>query len=188
MYKSFFSILSASLIIAGLARAEVTVYQIDPVHSGVSFKVRHHFTKVPGSFATFGGEIHYDADDLAKSKVIATIDAASVNTNSERRDNHLRGEDFFETVTHPEISFESTRWEALGGSKYKVNGDLTMVGKTVPVELAVEFLGEGEGNRGIISGWDATTTLDRDQWGITYGPGIIGDEIAVEINIQAKKQ
>lgn len=188
MHKPIFSFLSASLIIAGLAQAEVAVYQIDPVHSGVSFKVRHHFTKVPGNFATFGGEIHFDAANLAQSKVIATIDAASVDTNSERRDNHLRGEDFFKTENHPEITFESTQWEALGGNKYKVMGDLTMVGKAVPVELEVEFLGEGEGNRGIISGWDVTTTLDRDQWGITYGPGIIGDEVAVEINIQAKKQ
>lgn len=186
--QSLLAVLAATFLAASHAAAEVATYTIDPVHSGVGFKIRHHFTKVPGNFAEFSGTIHFDAENPSASSVEATIAAASVDTNSDKRDGHLRSDDFFKVATYPEITFKSTSWKKVGENQFEVVGDLTMVGQTHPVTLAVEFLGEGPGNRDtVISGWDISGSLDRTDWGITYGPGIVGNEVAIEISVEAKK-
>ncbi len=174
--------------ITALAHAETATYEIDPVHSGVLFKVQHFFTTVPGSFGQFGGTIHFDKEDVGNSRVEATIQTASIATHNEQRDGHLQSDDFFGAESHPTITFTSTSWDERGEDLYKVTGDLTMAGKTAPASLQVQFLGEGPGNQdSTISGWEITTTLERSKWGIDFAAGMIGDEVEVEIFIQAKK-
>ncbi|MGJ3241570.1 MAG: YceI family protein [Opitutales bacterium] len=164
------------------------VYVIDPVHSGISFKIRHFFTKVPGSFGNFEGKIKVDRENIANSKVMAAVTVASINTNNQDRDEHLRSDDFFGVESHPEATFTSTQWEQIDGNTFKVTGDLTLMGTTQPVTLDVELLGFGEGRNGaMLAGWDATTTLDRTDWGMSSNP-VLGDEVDITINIQAKKQ
>ncbi len=168
------------------AFAQVETYKIDPVHSSVSFGVRHFFTKVPGSFAKFSGTISVDRADLEKSSTQAAIEVSSVDTQNAKRDGHLASPDFFQTATFPAITFKSTAWKKTGEKTYDVTGDLTLKGVTKPVTLKVTSLGFGPGNGNAqLSGWEGTTTLNRKDFGITYGEGIVGAEVEVSINIEA---
>ncbi|MEM9227245.1 MAG: YceI family protein [Verrucomicrobiota bacterium] len=175
-----------------MTSAEVVIYNIDPGHSQVGFKIRHFFNKVPGSFSDFTGEIHVDKSDMSKSKVKATIKPASIDTGNTDRDEHLLEDDYFDTAKFTTIEFESTEWVPTGENTYDVKGNLTMLGVTKPVVLKTTYLGEQEGvgpYEGLmVNGWEATTTLDRTEFGMESGV-ILGDEVDVELSIQghAKK-
>jgi len=168
--------------------AETLVYKIDPVHSGSRFKIRHFINRVPGTFGTFSGEIHFDKAAPENSKAVATLQVASVDTRNDRRDAHLLNEDFFKADQHPLIEFTSTEWAATGENTFKVKGLLKMVGAEHPVELDVTFLGEVEGRGVIRSGWEGAATIDRTRWGITYGGPAVGNEVQIELNIQAHRE
>ena len=184
MNKTLSLILSSALLPV-LAFAAQETYRIDPVHSGVSFSIRHFFTKVPGSFGTFSGELVFDKENLANTVATGEIDVASVNTHNADRDKHLMNDDFFSADRFPKMTFRSTNWKALGENQYEVLGDLTIRDVTKPVTLAVQLLGMGEGMGGKqISGWDASVTIDRREWGITYGQGVVGNEVEITLNIQ----
>jgi polyisoprenoid-binding protein YceI len=179
--------LSSGLI--SVAPAAVETYVIDPVHSSVGFKVRHFLTKVPGSFTTFSGTITVDRDNLENSSVVAKIDVGSVTTGTEKRDNHLKSPDFFDVAKFDSITFTSTSWKKTGDATFDVTGDLTIHGVTKSVVLKVDLLGFGPGMMGAqLSGWDATTTIDRTDFGVD-GPAMLGkalgNEVAVTISIEA---
>lgn len=169
------------------ASAEVVEYTIDPVHSGINFKIRNFVSKVPGAFTEFEGKIHYDKENPANSKVTASINAGSVDTRNQKRDGHLANEDFFDIAKFPTIEFSSTEWTKTGDGTYIVTGTLTMLGVDKPVELEVSFLGEMQARRNTVSGWEVKTVLDRSDWGMTYGSPATSLEVEVEINIQARR-
>lgn len=175
---------------AASAQAKVETYTIDESHSSVKFSIRHFVAKTTGNFSDFEGTLKIDRDDMTKSTVEATIKIPSVDTDNNKRDQHLQEDDYFDSKKHPLMTFKSTRWEKAGGDKnFKVTGDLTMRGITREVVLDVELLGFGEGMRGAyLSGWEATTTLDRTAWGVTGGQPAVGDEVEVTINIEAIRQ
>lgn len=179
---------SAALALAVLstASAAVETYKIDPAHSSVGFTVRHFFTKVPGVFGKTTGTIKVDRDNMEQSSVEATIDVASVNTREEKRDAHLKNKDFFLVEQFPTMTFKSKSWKKTGEDTFDVTGDLTIKDKTKEVVLKVKLLGFGPGARGAqLSGWEAKTTLDRRDFGITYGQGVVGNEVDVSIDIEA---
>ncbi|WP_269524695.1 YceI family protein [Coraliomargarita parva] len=176
---------------AGLQAAEkIETYKIDPVHSSVKFSIRHFVAKTSGSFGQFEGTITVNRDDLTKSSVEAVIQVASVDTANEKRDAHLKTDDFFGAESHPIISFRSTKWEATDDEdEFEVTGELRMHGMTKEVTLEVELLGFGEGMQGAyLSGWEVTTEIDRTGWGITGGQPAVGDEVEITINIEAIRQ
>jgi polyisoprenoid-binding protein YceI len=194
MNKTFLSIALASLV-AATAQAHnhapgVETYAIDTAHSSVKFSIRHFVAKTTGNFAEFSGTIKVDRENLTKSSVEATIKIPSVDTDSEKRDAHLQEDDYFGAAANPMMTFKSTKWEATESeNKFKVTGDLTIRGITKPVVLDVELLGFGEGMGGAyLSGWEATTTLDRTEWGINGGQPAVGTEVDVTINIEAIRQ
>ncbi len=175
-----------SFVLAATAHAAPRTFQADPAHSGVTFKIRHFFTTVPGSFGEFDASITYDADDPAKSSAEAEIKVGSVDTNNDKRDTHLKDEDFFDAGKNPTLTFKSTKWEKTGENQFQVTGDLTMAGKTHPVTLDVTLLGMKENKDGVlVSGWEAEATLDRRDWDISYGQGVVGNEVNIEIFVQA---
>ena len=188
MKKHIIALLVAGLFSALIANAEKTVYTIDTVHSGISFKIRHFINKVPGAFDSFSGEIHFDKETPANSKVVATIDVASVDTRNGDRDAHLQNEDFFKASEFPQISFTSTEWKVVDEDTFAVTGMLSILGVEKEVTLDVEFLGEVEGRGTIRSGWEGTTTIDRRDWGMGYGTPAVGAEVEVELNIQAHRK
>ena len=170
-------------------------WDIDPVHSEVSFSVRHMMvSKVRGRFGTFEGHIVTAADPLASS-VTATIDLSSIDTNDANRDGHLRSADFFDVDTHPKMSFQSTKVSP-GGDGYTVTGDLTLHGVTKSVTLKVEVNGFGpDPFGGVRAGFTATTEISRKEFGIEFnmalpdGVGVVvGDKVQVLIEAEAVLQ
>jgi polyisoprenoid-binding protein YceI len=179
---SFLGLLASS-------QAAVETYKIDPVHSSVGFSIRHFFTNVPGVFSKFSGTITVDRDHLENSSVTATIEVASVDTHTEKRDNHLRSPDFFDAAKFPTMTFKSTAWKQTGEGVFDVTGDLTIKDVTKPVVLKVKLLGFGPGMQGaMLSGWDVSTTLNRNDFGITTFPKVLGDDVGIAIGVEADLQ
>jgi polyisoprenoid-binding protein YceI len=175
------------------ARADDT-YKIDPVHSSISFKVRHFFSYVNGSFKKFEGTITVDPDHPEKSSVTATIDAASVDTQNEKRDEDLRSDHFFEVAKYPTITFKSKSVKQTGADSGDILGDLTMHGVTKEITLHVKFLGKGKGMGGKpISGWQVTPEpIKRSDYGLNWskmveGTAVVGEDVTVSIDIEADK-
>lgn len=183
--KILTSLLALCTLTATSAFAQVETYDIDTAHSGVSFKIRHFFGKVPGSFGKFSGTLIIDRENMENSSTEAAITVASVDTNNDDRDDHLEQDDYFNAAKFPTITFKSTKWEKTGDTTFKIHGDLTMMGKTKPVVLDANLLGFGEGRRGqYLTGWEATTTIDRTAWGFTAGQPAVGAEVEIELNIE----
>ncbi|GAA3855114.1 YceI family protein [Saccharothrix violaceirubra] len=163
---------------------------IDPVHSDVSFVVRHlGVSKVRGHFSAFEGTIVTGADPLT-STVTATIETASVDTRNGQRDAHVRGDDFLDADNHPELTFVSTGVRAVDGG-FLVDGDLTLRGVTKTVTLELEPNGFGDGMQGgKVAGFSASTEINRRDFGVTGGPAgaVVGDKITILLEIEATLQ
>lgn len=178
--------LTALLALASAAFADT--WKIDPRHSSVNFSVKNFFVPVEGSFKIQEGSIAFDPANVGASSVEAVIAVNSVNTQDADRDKHLNNQDFFLTDKFPTATFKSTSWTAAGENKFTVTGDLTIKDVTKPVTLDVELLGSGPGPRGgTISGWQATTKINRNDWGISFGKSI-ADTVTITVNIQGVKQ
>ena len=169
--------------------AEIETYKIDPTHSSIIFKIRHFFTPIPGRFPNFAGIIKLDREDASNNYVEATIKVAAIDTNDKKRDGHLQSEDFFQADKYPEIVYKSTRWESIEKNRYRVTGDLTMLDTTQSIVMDVRLNGSGDNGRGkFLTGWEASTSLDRTDYGISYMQGILGTEVQIEITVEAVKQ
>ena len=177
--------------------ASAVTWEIDPSHSAVEFSVRHMMvSNVRGQFTKFAGSIDVDPAAPAGATVKATIEAASVDTRSEKRDEHLRSPDFFDTAKFPQITFVSKSIQAAGDKKWKLTGALTLHGVTKDVVLDVEGpSGEVKDPWGNMrTGARATTTINRKDFGISFaktidGGGLmVGDEIAVTLEIEAMRK
>ena len=166
-------------------------WTIDPVHTDVSFSVRHIMvSKVRGRFATFEGEIVTGENPL-DSTVNATVDLRSIDTNNEQRDDHIRSTDFFDVETHPAMTFRSTGVSP-DGDGFVVEGDLSLHGVTRRVPLHLEVNGFGQDPYGgTRAGFSATTELNRKDFGIDTnipldgGGVVIGDKIQVSLEVEA---
>jgi polyisoprenoid-binding protein YceI len=171
-------------------------YQIDPAHSSAHFTVRHMMvTNVHGGFKKVTGSVTYDPQNPAASTVQAEIDAASINTNDEQRDTHLRTADFLDVEKFPTITFRSTKVEAAGEGEFKITGDLTIHGVTRPVVLNVEGPApEGKDPWGNTrTGATATTKIKRSDFGLTWnaaletGGILVGDDLKIELDLSLIK-
>ncbi len=166
-------------------------WQIDAVHSDVSFSVRHMMvSKVKGRFGSFSGTL-VTAENPLESSVTATIDATSIDTNQEQRDAHIKSADFFEVEKYPTIDFASTGVEADGGD-YILHGNLTIKGNTKPVDLKLELGGFGpDAYGGTRAGFTATTEISRKEFGVDIqvpmdgGGVVVGDKITITLEIEA---
>ena len=171
-----------------------TTWNLDPSHSELVFKVKHlMITNLKGEFRKMNASIEMIGDDLSTAKAKVTIDAASVFTNDENRDKHLRGADFFDVEQHPEILFESTSF--LGNSSdCKLTGNLTIKGVTKPVNLSVEFGGANKDPWGHEKmGFSLTGTINRKDWGLNWnaaleaGGVLVSDEVRIAAEVQFVK-
>jgi polyisoprenoid-binding protein YceI len=173
-----------------------TVWKIDPSHSVVEFAVKHMmFATVKGRFATFEGEIITHPEDPTEGEVNVVIDAGSIDTRDEKRDEHLRSNDFFGSGDHPQLVFRGTRVEHIPGPAFRVHGDLTMKGVSRPVTLDATFNGSGVNPWGqTVASWSASTEIDREEWGINFnaaletGGVLVGTRIKLNLEVEAAKQ
>ena len=185
-----FRTLLAALALAALPALAQDTYKIDPVHSEVSFKVRHLLAKVSGRFTKFSGTIKVDPADISKSSVEVTIDAASITTDNEARDKHLKSADFFDVAKHPTILFKSTAVKEVAKGKLEITGDFTLRGTTKHLSFPISNAGTQSGMKpgSVVAGFiDGALTINRRDYGVNYGPGIVGDEVAITLNIEAGK-
>jgi polyisoprenoid-binding protein YceI len=178
------------LALAALPALAQDTYKIDPVHSEVSFKIRHMLAKVSGRFTKFSGEIKVDTKDISKSSVAVSIDAASINTDNEMRDGHLKKPDFFDVEKYPVITFKSTSVKEVAKGKLEVTGDFTLRGVTKRITFPITNAGTQPGMKPgtVVAGFvDGALSINRSDYGITYGAGMVGDEVAISLNVEANK-
>ncbi|MGQ0642421.1 MAG: YceI family protein [Gemmatimonadaceae bacterium] len=180
---------------ASVAAQTADTWTIDPNHTAAQFAVRHLLVStVRGQFDKVQGTIQMVGNDLSTIAVNVTIDAASVNTRVQMRDDDLRSANFFDVATYPTITFVSKKSEPSGAGKFKLTGDLTIHGVTKEVVLDVEGptppLNQGQSQR---IGASATTKINRHDFDLRYNRAVeaapvVGDEITITIDIEATKR
>lgn len=174
------------------APAQADTYKVDPAHAFAMFKVSHFgWSNNWGRFNDVTGSIDFDKADVTKSKVSITIKTASVDTNHDKRDAHLRSPDFFNAKEFPEMKFVSTKIDKTGDKTANVTGNLTLLGVTKPVTLSVTWNKEGPHFRNkdkIHTGFSATGTIKRSDFGMKKFVPAIGDTITLFLDVEAIKQ
>ena len=175
------------------AQTSTGTYAIDPTHSRIGFVARHAMvTKVRGSFNEFEGTGHFDAADPSRSSLQLTIRAASIDTRNADRDGHLRGNDFFDMETYPEITFASTAVEQVDPVTFRVTGDLTIKGTTKPVSVDLEYTGTARdpfGNTRL--GLEGSTVVNRKDFGLNWnapldtGGVLVSEKVTLEFEVSA---
>jgi polyisoprenoid-binding protein YceI len=161
-------------------------YVIDPTHSSLNFVVRHLLaSKVRGSFTEFEGTIVI-GDSPETSSVNGTVQAASITTNQEQRDEHLRSGDFLEASTHPTLTLVSKRITPQRGERFELVADLTIRGVTKEVTFDLELLGHGKGMAPdtTVVGFEATTSIDRRDFGVSFNMPLDGGGFAVSNKVE----
>lgn len=167
-------------------------WKFDKAHTSLSFVARYLMvTKVRGRFADFEGTLHI-GETPEQSSVEVSIDAASIQTDNETRDEHLRSPDFLAVERFPKLAFKSTKVERTGDTSLRVTGDLTIRDVTRPVILDAEFEGTTKGMRGDTRvGFSATTEIDREDWDVMWnmaletGGVVVGRRVQIELEVQA---
>ena len=173
-------------------RTATSTWTIDPAHSVVEFAVKHLMVSTfKGHFRSLEGTVHLDEDNPANSSVAASIDVASVDTQTPDRDAHLRSDDFFNAERYPKMTFRSTRVERVDGTNWKVTGELTIRDVTKEVVLDTEYEGrivDPWGNERI--GFPARTEWSRKEFGVRWnaaietGGVVVGDKVRISLNIE----
>ncbi len=195
--KKIIASISTIIALALPAFAFASTWTIDPDHSNIGFKVKHLMvSNVKGSFDKHTGTVEINDQDITKSKVEVSIDTSSINTNVQKRDEHLRSADFFDVAKYPTMTFVSKKVAKAGKDKLKVTGDLTLHGVTKQVVLDVAPLSRESkdpwGN--IRRGTTATTKIDRKDFGLTWnkaletGGVLVGDEVTITLEIEMIKK
>ena len=173
----------------------IGTWTVDPTHSKLGFAVKHMgVSTVRGEFREFEGTIEV-GDDLESSRAYGSAKIASINTNQEQRDEHLRSPDFFNAEDHPELRFESTRIEAIDEETLRIIGQLELNGVSNEIELEAEVLGTGLGASDEERiGLEATGKLSRRDYGMRFnaalgsGNAVVADKVKLELDIAAVKQ
>jgi polyisoprenoid-binding protein YceI len=182
------SALAVALLLALTASAQDT-WQLDPPHSSAQFSVRHlGVSTVRGAFTKVSGSVQYDPANPGKSSIQVAIDAASVDTRVEMRDNDLRSPNFLDAQKYPTITFQSKRVESAGPGKLKVAGDLTIHGVTKEVSLDVDgptpAIKDPMGKNRLRMGASATTRISRNDFGVSADAGMVGDEVTITLDLE----
>ncbi|HET7477066.1 MAG TPA: YceI family protein [Dermatophilaceae bacterium] len=170
-------------------------YTIDPTHTRIGFVARHAMvTKVRGAFNEFEGTVVVDGDDLAKSTVALTIQAASIDTRNEQRDGHLRSNDFLALEQFPLVTFVSTGVRQTGPTSLELTGDLTVRGVTNSVVVPFEFEGAAVDPFGNLrAGFEGSVAINRSDYGVTWnaaletGGVLVSDKVVLEFEVSAVK-
>ena len=193
LLPSVAALAALAITAASPAKADADLYEIDPDHFSIVFNADHiEYGAAWGMFLEGSGQFKFDEDARTLSDLSVTIEAASVFTNHDGRDDHLRSDDFLHAGAHPQITFEMTEAVPETETTGKVIGDLTLRGETHPVTLDVTLNKTGPypwGNNYVV-GITAKTTLKRSEWGMTYAleDNLVGNEVPIVIELEAIRQ
>ena len=181
-----------ALMLAASWAPAAEVYDIDPAHSTVGFKVKHlGITTVPGKFSKFKGTVTLDKHESTAARVEAVIEADSIDTGIADRDKHLKSPDFFDVAKFPEVRFVSTKISPMKDDRFVMEGELTLHGVTKPVKLDAVFGGEAKDPwGGLRAACSATGTIDRKDFGLTWnkvletGGLLVGEKVQISIEVE----
>lgn len=184
------------LIIGFIGRTPVaeaaTTYEIDTSHSMIIFRAKHKGISYNyGRFNEFGGSLTIDETDISKSTVQFEVKAASIDTANKKRDQHLRSPDFFSAKQFPVITFKSTEVKMKEGTEdtLAVTGDLELLGVKKSITVDVAITGKGKGERGeSVIGFETIFTIQRSEFGMTYGVGAVSDDVRLIVTIEAAQK
>ena len=181
-----FNTIIVTVALAASAAAQAGTWQIDPNHSTAQFAVKHlGVSTVRGAFQKVSGSVTYDPSDPSKTMMNAVIEATSVDTRVQMRDNDLRSPNFLDVQKYPNITFQSKSAKAAGSGKLQITGDLTIHGVTKEVVLDVDGpsapIKDPWGNQRI--GASATTKINRHDFGISYGKGMVNDMVTINVKV-----
>jgi polyisoprenoid-binding protein YceI len=192
MIRYLSSLIVTLLLVAAAGLASAGTYTVDNAHSSISFSVSHMvISKTKGAFEDYAASFTYEPGDVDAWGADVTIQAASIDTNDDKRDEHLRSADFFDVAKFPTITFVSTEVKSTGKDSAQLTGDLTMHGVSKSVTLDVKIHGvvtDPWGNQR--AGFSATGKIDRKDWGLTWnkaldsGGVVVGDDVTIEIEIE----
>jgi polyisoprenoid-binding protein YceI len=193
--KRFLLLLSLTVLSAGFLMAQKSGWTLDKAHSSINFSVRHMvISEVTGNFKDFDVSFASSKDDYSDAAVDASIRVASINTDNERRDGHLKTDDFFNAEKFPQVKFKSTSFEKVGEGKYKINGDLTIRDTTKRVTFDAVYNGSIKAPWGAtISSWKATLSVNRFDYGLKWnkaidtGGLIAGETVKITLNLEFDK-
>ena len=193
--KHVIPLLLCAVLSGTSGKAQTTVWNLDKSHSQIRFSVTHLvIAEVGGRFTDFEVKFQQPGDDFAKAKIEATIKTASINTDVERRDNHLRSDDFLNAEKYPVITFKSHSIEKKGEATYKIKGDLTIRDVTRPVVLDTKFNGTILDPYGSVkAGFKATTTINRYDFEVKWnaateaGGLVAGKDIDITLLMEFSK-
>jgi polyisoprenoid-binding protein YceI len=183
--------LSALLLASAPSWAAADHYKFDPAHTQVIFSIEHMGLSHPfGRFDKTEGGYTFDPADVEHSAVDATIDINSIDMGSDKWNEHLKGKDFFNAEKFPTMTFKSTKIEKTGEKTGKLTGDLTLLGVTKPVTLDVTYFKTAPHpmNKNMMSGFTATGTLKRSDFGMNAYLPMVGDEVQMQINVEGIRQ
>lgn len=183
----------AVLVFAAASAFAQTTWTIDKAHSKIGFNITHMaVSEVEGNFKDFDGSLVSKAADFNGAQVTFTAKTASIDTDIEKRDNHLKSPDFFDAAKYPEISFKGNLVKQ--GGKYKLKGDLTMHGVTKPIEFDVTYGGTINTGKGEKAGFKISGKINRQDYGLTWnnkvptGELVVGDEVEIIGKIELDKK
>ncbi len=169
---------------------QVGAFRVDSVHSSVVFRIAHMGVSYSyGRFNNPEGSFTIDQANPSASVLDIRVETKNVDTGSEGRDKHLRSPDFFNAAQYANIAFRSRSFTKSGDKAYKVQGDLTFMGQTKPVEIELTFVGEGDTPQGHKAGFEAEFKIKRSEWGMTkfLEKNALGDEVNLYVSIEGKK-
>jgi polyisoprenoid-binding protein YceI len=188
-------VLMSAVVLAMATGSMAANWEIDGAHSSVGFTVKHLvISKVTGKFDDFSGTIEFDGKSVKPGSVNVTVKTASIDTDNEKRDEHLRSADFFDAAKNPEMSFKSTKVVPGAGNKFKLVGDLTIKAVTKPVTFDCEFNGAVDFMGTTKAGFSAQASINRQDFNITFsrvmetGGLVVSDEVEILLEIEANKK
>lgn len=188
---SFIVSVIALVFISLQSMGQATKWTVDKGHSNVKFTVTHYaVSEVEGNFKIFDGSMEHTKADFTDAKVAFTVDVNSINTESERRDNHLKSDDFFNAATFPQMKFVSTGMKALGNNKFQLSGNLTIRDISKPVVFDVSYGGTISAGQGRKSGFKAKATINRFDYNLKWdraieaGGLVVGKDVDIQINLE----
>jgi polyisoprenoid-binding protein YceI len=186
-------LLLAVFAAVGIASAQ-SDWKLDKAHSSITFTVKHMIiSNVTGSFKDYAITMKSAKDDFSDATVQSTIKVGSLSTDNDKRDAHLKSDDFFNAEKYPEINFKSTSFEKLSDTKYKITGDMTIRDVTKNVTFDTVLNGTLKTTRGVLSAWKATTTINRFdynlKWNKTIETGglIAGQDVIITLNLELNR-
>lgn len=184
-------LLAATALFVGMTASAQTKWKLDKSHSSVRFSVSHMVvSEAEGTFKMWDGTVEHSKPDFTDAKISFTVDVNSINTDNERRDGHLKSDDFFNAEKFPTMKFESTSMQSVGGNKYKLNGNLTIRDITKPVSFDVTYGGILAGSRGRKAGFKAVATINRFDYNLKWdratetGGLVVGKDVEVTVKVE----